>query len=230
MHNPKRIARTAGFFYLCNIILSVLYMEYIPATIAVWDDPAATMNNLIANQSLFRWGIVAGITVHLSFILLPLTLYKLLQHVNKNYAVLMVVFALISVPMSFSFLFDQFDIIDLLKDYDTFGTLEKQQAHLKVMQLYESLFNGFFLCQVFWGLWLFPFGYLTFRSGFLPKTLGVFLMLGCLVYLIDVIGGTLVPNYYDYVNTRILIIPAAIGEIGSCLWLLLIGTKDKVKF
>ena len=230
MTNQKRIARAAGVFYLFNIILSVLYMEYIPAKIAVWDDPAATMNNLIANESLFRWGIVIGITVHISFILLPLTLYKLLHHINKNAAVLMVVFALISVPMSFPFLFDQFDVIDWLKDYNSLEVLEKQQANLKVMQLYESLFNGFFLCQVFWGLWLFPFGYLTFKSGFLPKTLGLFLMLGCVVYLVDVFGGTLFPNYYDYVNTRILIIPAAIGEIGSCLWLLLIGTKENVKF
>ena len=230
MTNQKRVARTAGVYYLFNIVLSILYMEFIPSKIIVWGDAASTMNNLISYDALFRWGIIIGIAVHISFILLPLTLYKLLHHINKNWAILMVVFALISVPMSFTFLFDQFSIIDLLKDYNTFEIIEKQQADLEVLQMYERLYNGFFLCQVFWGLWLLPFGYLTFKSGFLPKTLGVFLMLGCLVYLIDVIGGTLFKNYYDYINTRILIIPAAIGEIGSCLWLLTIGTKENVKF
>jgi hypothetical protein len=230
MTNQQKIARTAGVFYLFNIVLSLLYMEYIPSVITVWDNPEATLKNLLNNETLFRWGILFGIMVHISFILLPLTLYKLLHHINRNVTVLMVVFAIISVPMSFTFLFEQLDIVESLKNYDTLKLTEIKDLQSKVAGLYKSLFNGFFICQVFWGLWLFPFGYLTFKSGFLPKTLGVFLMLGCVTYLIDVVGGTLFKNYYDHINTRILIIPAAIGEIGSCLWLLIIGTKQNVRF
>lgn len=230
MESNKNTARLAGFFYLLVVVFSIVYMEYIPSKIVVWDDPEATMTNLITFETLYRAGIIVGVLVHLSFILLPLTLYRLLSPVNKNQAVLMVVFALMSVPISYGLLLQQFNVLEVIKGYDTFTDLQMQQASSKVMSFYSSLFNGFFLSQVFWGLWLFPFGYLVVKSGFLPKFLGVFLMLGCISYLIDVLGGTLFSNYYEYVNTRILIIPASIGEIGICLWLLIVGTKENIKF
>jgi hypothetical protein len=117
----------------------------------------------------------------------------------------------------------------IITDYSSLDITGQTDASLKVMAFYERLMNGFFLNQTYWGLWLFPFGYLVFKSGFLPKFLGFALMLGCITYMIDVIGGTMFSNYYDYINTRILIIPAAIGEVGMCLWLLIIGVKSKPK-
>lgn len=230
MESNKRTARTAGFYYLLVVVFSFIYMEYIPAEIIVWDDSAATLNNLISSETLFRVGILVGVLVNLSFILLPLTLYRLLSPINKHHALLMVVFALISVPVSYSLLLGQLDILDSVKVFESLKPSEIDQLSSKVMSFYNELHNGFFILQIFWGLWLFPFGYLVYKSGFLPKFLGVFLMLGCIAYLIDVFGGTLIPNYYDYVNTRILIIPAAIGEIGICLWLLVIGTKENLKY
>jgi hypothetical protein len=205
-------------------------MEYIPSEIYVNGNPEATWSNLLDSALLFRMGTVVGILVHLSFILLPLTLYKLLQHVHRNAAVLMVVFALISVPISYPMLLDQISIIDHLRSPDSLSPRELENAKIGLSVFYERLYNGFFISQVFWGLWLFPFGYLVFKSGFIPKTLGVFLMLGCITYLIDVFGAILFPAYYDYIDTSLLIIPAAIGEIGSCLWLLFIGVKGNVRF
>lgn len=230
MEPNKRTARTAGFYYLLVVVFSFIYMEYIPSEIIVWDDSEATLTNLVSSETLFRVGILIGILVNLSFILLPLTLYRLLSHINKHHALLMVVFALISVPVSYSLLFGQLDILDSVKVYESLSPSEIDQLRSTVMSFYNELHNGFFILQIFWGLWLFPFGYLVYKSGFLPKFLGVFLMLGCIAYLIDVFGGTLIPNYYDYINTRILIIPAAIGEIGICLWLLVIGTKENLKY
>jgi hypothetical protein len=77
-------------------------------------------------------------------------------------------------------------------------------------------------------LWLFPFGYLVFQSGFLPRTLGVFLMLGCLSYMIDLFGRLLFPGYAESTMQRFITKPAAIGEIGTCLWLLTVGTRYEV--
>jgi len=226
----KKIARIAGFYYLLNVILSILYMEYIPGKIAVWGNPEATMENLLNNEMLFRIGIIVGVAVHISFIMLPLTLHKLLNHINKHYALVMVVFALISVPISFTLLIDQYELIDIINGYSKLELAQQTEANVKVMAFYERLMNGFFLDQTFWGLWLFPFGFLAFKSGFLPKFLGIALMLGCITYMIDIFGGTIFSNYYDYVNTSILIIPAAIGEIGMCLWLLIIGVIENIKF
>ncbi|MBC8755955.1 DUF4386 domain-containing protein [Kordia sp. YSTF-M3] len=226
----KKLARLAGFYYLINVILSVFYMEYLPSQIVVWGDAEATMSNLLNNEMLYRFGVIAGIFVHISFIMLPLTLYRLLNHINKQYAIVMVLFALISVPISFTLLIDQIELIGIVTDYSSLDITGQTGANLKAITFFERLTNGFFLCQTFWGLWLFPFGYLVFKSGFLPKFLGVALMLGCITYMIDVVGGVMFSNYYEYFNTRILIIPAAIGEIGMCLWLLIVGVKANIKF
>lgn len=226
MDPRKRTARLAGIYYLFNVLLSIYYMEYVPGEIMVWGNPEKTMNNFLNNETLFRIAILVGIAVHISFILLPITLYKLLMHVNKHYALLMVVFALISVPISFGLLLHQYELVGLFNDYTALGIEQRQAIDEEVLGTFEKLYNGFFLCQTFWGLWLLPFGFLVFKSGFLPKFLGVALMLGCVTYLLDIIGGTLFRDYYEYINTRILIIPAAIGEIGMCIWLLTIGVKD----
>lgn len=142
----------------------------------------------------------------------------------------MVILALISVPISYVLILDQITILDYINGYSELNSLELANVQLEVTSFYKNLMNNFFINQTFWGLWLFPFGWLAYKSTFLPKVLGVFLMLGCITYMIDVFGAINVPNYYNYVNTSILIIPAAIGEIGSCIWLLTIGVKENIKF
>ena len=96
------------------------------------------------------------------------------------------------------------------------------------MSVFVSLNKGDLISQVFWGLWLFPFGLLIFKSGFLPKILGVLLMLGCISYLFDSFGRVLFSNYYEIVNTNLILLPASIGEIGTCLWLLIMGARERV--
>lgn len=80
--------------------------------------------------------------------------------------------------------------------------------------------------KLFWGLWLLPFGYLVLRSGFLPKILGILLMLGCFGYTIDVFGELLVSRYSDTSVSDYVLLPASVGEIGTCLWLLLVGARQ----
>jgi len=226
----KKIARLAGFFYVMNVLLSIFYMQYVPSEIAVWGDAEATLGNFINNEMLFRGWLVSGIIVHVDFIVLPLLLYFLLSHVNKHVAIFMVVLALVSVPVSYGFMLDQFTLLDIYKNIGSMSLIEKEAASQQVLSLFDRLYDGFFLNQVYWGLWLFPFGYLSFKSGFLSKVLGVSLMLGCVTYLIDVVGGIMFQNYYDYINTNLLILPAAIGEIGSAIFLLTVGVKPNIKF
>ena len=82
--------------------------------------------------------------------------------------------------------------------------------------------NGLRLASLFWGLWLLPFGWLVLRSGRLPRVLGVLLLLGGIGYVVQVFGG-LVPFVADAGWLRYVRMPAAFGEIGSCMWLLLFG-------
>ena len=85
--------------------------------------------------------------------------------------------------------------------------------------------NGLLVASLFWGLWLLPFGYLVVKSGYLPKLLGILLMLGCLGYMVNVFGELLVPRYSDTPVSSYARLPASVGEIGTCLWLLLIGAR-----
>jgi hypothetical protein len=80
--------------------------------------------------------------------------------------------------------------------------------------------------MIFWGLWLFPFGYLVIKSGFLPKILGVLMMIGCFGYLITILGNTLIPNCRDLGITSYVLLPGSLGELGTCLWPLIMGAKE----
>jgi hypothetical protein len=86
--------------------------------------------------------------------------------------------------------------------------------------------HGIMIVQIFWGLWLLPLGYLIFKSGIMPKLLGVLLMLGCLGYLVNFVGQFLIPGYSDTGISSIVSLPAGLGEIGTCLWLLVKGAKE----
>ena len=174
---------------------------------------------------LFRLGIVSGILTFLTFLLLPLALYKLLHEVNKGFASLMVIFALVSVPISFVNILEKFSILNLISKPEYLQHLGKTELQTQVMLHLSNYNNGIELSQIFWGLWLFPFGYLVYKSGFLPKLLGIFLMAGCFGYLITFFGGILYSDFYKTVFSDIVGIPASVGEIGSCLWLLIMGTN-----
>ncbi len=103
------------------------------------------------------------------------------------------------------------------------------ELQTQVMLYLTNYANGIEISQIFWGLGLFPFGYLVFKSGFLPKFLGILLMAGCFGYLITFFGGFLYPDFHKTLISDIVGMPAPIGEIGICLWLLIMGT-NKISF
>lgn len=200
---------------------------YVLSKLIVWKNASATFENIVANETLFRLGVLSGLICFTCFIFLPLVLYKLLQPVNKIYSIIMVILALISVPIYFANVSNQFDVLTLVSkaDYLKVFTLDNIQA--QVMFYLHSYNSGNQIASIFWGLWLFPFGYLVFKSGFLPKILGILLMFGCFGYLIDFFGDFLYPNYGKTIVSRFITTPGSIGEIGICLWLLIIGTRNR---
>ena len=229
MTNQNKTARLAGLLYLILVITGIINLMYIPSKFIVWDDAAKTIENITNSEFLFRMGIVSGIVAFLTFILLPMVLYKLLEKVNKSYAQLMVVFALVSIPISFTNILHKFSVLTLMESPKYLQNVDAIDLQNQVMLQLDYYSNGVELSQVFWGIWLLPFGLLVYKSGFLPKFLGVFLMLGCFGYLISFIGGFLFPTYHQTILSTIVDIPSSIGEIGICLWLLIMGT-NKIKF
>lgn len=228
--NNKKVARLAGLFYLIVVVTGIISLAYVPSKLIVWENPSLTLDNIKNNEMLFRLSIFSGLICYIAFLILPLVLYRLLKSVNDSYAKLMVVLAIISVPISFVNLLNKLAVLSLISGANYLTTFTDTQLQTQVMLSLNQYDNGILIVQIFWGLWLFPFGYLVYKSGILPKFLGVFLMIGCFSYLINFIGFFLFPNYAELGISSYVRLPASIGEIGTCLWLLVMGAKNESRF
>lgn len=218
--SPLIIARVAGGLYLIQAILGIFSLLYVSSSLIVPGDVAATTRNIMESESLFRLGLVSNILVPTVGILYVLFLYKLLKPVSKDIAVLMVVLALLGVPMAVFNEFTQLGVLQLLSgaDYLTVFTTAQLQALAYLFLRLHSY--GMSLTYIFSGLWLFPLGYLIFRSGFFPKILGVLLIIGGFGYLIDVFAEFL----FSGSNLSIGLI-TGLSEIFFLLWLMIKGVN-----
>ncbi|NOT94283.1 DUF4386 domain-containing protein [Ferruginibacter sp.] len=226
MTSNKKIARIAGLLYLVVVLTGIFSLMYVPGKLIVWDNAATTFNNIVINQPLFRLGMVTYLVCYTFFLFLPLVLYKLLKPVNETFARLMVILAVVSVPVSFANSQNMFSVLSLISGESYLKVFSNDQLQSQVLLYLNHYDNGNLTISIFSGLWLFPFGYLVFKSKFLPKILGIFLMLGCFGYLINFLGHSLVPHYSKMGIAFYIQLPASLGEIGTCLWLLIMGAKN----
>jgi len=217
--NPNKIARIAGLLYIPPWILSIVAMVLRQGLI-VPGDATATANNISASKSVFTLSVVMDLTVQVVFIFLVLYLYKLLKPVNKNQAGLMVVLFLVSVPIAMLNAVNHFAALLLSSGADYLMTIPTDQLHALAPFFLELNEYGIYIAYIFWGLWLFPLGYLVFKSGFLPKILGIYLMISCFGYLIDFVTFYFFPNFGVSINMF-----TGWAELFLCLWLLIKGVN-----
>lgn len=222
----KTTARTAGLLYLIVVLTGMFSLAYVPSHINLQADASTTAREIVASGSLFRFGIVASLVCYTVFLLLPFALYKLLSPVGRNAALLMVAFAVVSVPISLISVSNRLDIVSLLSRPEHLRVATSEQLHDLIMLSLDRYRDGMVVANVFWGLWLLPFGYLVFKCGFLPRTLGILLIGGCFGDLIDVVGNVIFRGYSESVASDIATLPGAFGEIGTCLWLLIMGAPE----
>ncbi len=218
MDSPRKTARDAGIWYLLLAVFGAFGILYIP-TLIVAGDAGATVENIVASESLFRLSFVSGLLGQIAFIFLVLVLYKLLKPVNKTHALFMVVLALVSIPITMLKL-NQIAALMLLNGADYLTVFTADQLQAQVMFFLELSDVGINIVQIFWGLWLLPFGYLVYKSGFLPKILGVLLIIGCFGYVIDFFTFFLLPNFGLTITEF-----TGFGEILILFWLLIKGVK-----
>jgi Domain of unknown function (DUF4386) len=197
--SPLLRARVAGFLYLSLLPLSLLGILY--------SGPS-------------RLGIVSALLVQIVNIFVVLALYQLLKPVNKNMARLMVIFLLLGVPIAMLNELNQFAVLLLSSGADYLRAFTADQLHALVLLFLHLHDNGIQIAGIFWGLWLFPMGYLVFKSGFLPRILGILLMIGCVGYLIQSFAAFLLPNLE--VNIALF---TFWGEVLFPLWLLIKGVN-----
>jgi hypothetical protein len=216
--SPLHLARVAGWLYLCMVPFGIFGVMWVPSIMYVPGDTAATANNIMASESLFRLGIVSALIVQVLHIFVVLALYKLLKPVNRNYALLMVIFALVGVPIAMLSELNQYAALALLSGADYLATFTAEQLNAQVTLFLNLRESGLVIAWIFWGLWLFPMGYLVFKSGYIPRILGILLMIGCIGYQIDFLTSVLFPKF-DVLISGV----ASIGELLLPLWLVIKG-------
>jgi hypothetical protein len=217
--NPNNTARIAGFLYLLLVPLGFFGGMYIPS-ITVPGNAVTTVNNIIANESLFRLSILCALATPIVTVLVALFLYKLLKPINRNHAVLMVIFTLAAAPIAMLTELNHFAVLLLLNGADYLKVFSVEQLHSLVMFFLNLNHYGVFITQIFWGLWLLPLGYLVFKSGFLPRILGVMLIIAGFGYVIDSIILFLLPDLNITISQFTFI-----GELLFLLWLLFKGVN-----
>ncbi|MDA3613809.1 DUF4386 domain-containing protein [Polluticaenibacter yanchengensis] len=227
MTEKNRTSRIAGLLYLGVVLTGIFSLMYVPSKLINYDNAALTFQNIRSSEILFRFGIAGGLLCYIFFLFLPVVLYRLLKPVNENMAKIMVLLAVISVPMYFINAQNQLTALSIVNNPDAFTASTAEQIQSQVLFYISQYNDGMRLIHIFSGLWLLPFGYLVFRSGFLPKWLGIILMIGCVGYLFNFFARLLMPGYSELGISSYISLPASIGEIGICLWLLIIGAKNK---
>ena len=222
--SPKRLARIAGVFYLLVGITGGFAEGFVDPKIYVAGNAVATAGNVLANQGLIRMSVVSHLVDAVFFVLTAMALYILLEHVQKSMARAMLVFVAVAVgiiTLNAVFQFEGLQIATNASYVTAFGTAG---SNALVLLLLDIQHYGTLAAQVFFGLWLAPLGYLAYKSGLFPKSLGVTLVAATVCYLVHLITAFLVPDFHEQIQPFIVIVPT-IAEIWMLGYLLVVGVR-----
>jgi len=223
-YSLKKTARLAGLLYLIWIITGLYSIFYIPSQINMRDDAVTAAQNILSNEFLFRTGIINDLISSIIWVFMVLVLYQLFKSVNERHAKLLVALVIVQIPTFF--FMEAFNITSLMifkgEILKTFELSQRQDLAMLFLKINDYVVSTLVL---FWGLWLFPLGILVYRSRFLPRFLGIWLLINGFALLVLSFTSLLLPQYKDMVFK--IAFPAMLGEVAFMLWLLIKGAKEQ---
>jgi uncharacterized protein DUF4386 len=223
MNTTKRQAHIAGLLYILASITAVFAWVYVNGRIFVRDDATATANNIRASETLLRLGIASELIGSILFIFIVLTLYRLFKSVSEKHAVAMALLLLISTPISLLAVMGEIAALIVAGGGSYLSTFDQHQLDSLSYLLFRLHGQTLVVAQVFWGLWLFPFGTLVIRSNFIPRFLGFLLFIAAFGYLIDTFTVLVMPTYKEVADQIAMIFE--LGELPIIFWLLIWGAR-----
>ncbi len=224
MKSPKRLARFAGVLYLLVGIFGAFAEGFMEPKMYVAGNAAATAGNVVANAGLVRMGVVADLLDGAFFVFTALALYMLLKDVHKSAARAMLVFVALAAAITcFSAVFE-FEGLRVATGGVNAAALGIGGSNAVVLLLLDAQHYALLTAQIFFGLWLAPLGYLAYKSGWFPRTLGLLLVAASACYLVDMLAAFLVPGFDQKIHA-LIVVPCAIAEIWMVLYLLVVGVK-----
>ena len=222
---PRQTARLVGALYLAMGIASGLSMTFFPGRFVVAGDAAATAARIAAAPFMYRLWLVSDLATGVLYVYLAAALYQLFKDVDRNQARILVAMILAQVPMWSVLSLIKLAPRVLLNGGAYWSVFDPAQLQALALGALVWLDRSTGAISAYWGLWLVPFGLLVYRSGFIPKLLGVFVLVAAGAYLLSSAAYFFVPRYYGTVFWAVSPL-YGLGELGIIGWLLIKGTRD----
>jgi Domain of unknown function (DUF4386) len=223
MNTIKKQAHIAGVLYVLASIMAVFAWVYVNGKVFVRDDATATANNIRASEALLRLGIASELIGSIIFIFVVLALYRLFKAVSEKHAMAMAILLLISTPISLLAVLGELAALIVAGGANFLSTFDQHQLDSLSYLFFRLHGQALVVAQVFWGLWLFPFGTLVIRSGFIPRFLGYLLFIAGVGYLIGSLTVLVLPTYKQLGDQIAMILE--LWELPIIFWLLIWGAK-----
>lgn len=224
--NNHLLARLAGLNYFILIVTGIFGMVYVPAMVFDWSSPAATATNLIAQEELFRWGLLGCLVSYLTFACATTILYRLFSAAFPLAALFLLCFGWLGAVAFMANVLYYIEILDLIPASEA-GAEQLVVAGQAILQAAANFSAGFKFMQTVTGLWLITLGILVCRSGLLPQVIGALLVVsGILNYI-----GESVANFVVEAAgfPWFLTLPGTLAEFSACLWLLIAGAAWQLR-
>lgn len=217
--SPQAYARTGGVLYLIIIAAGLFAEAFVRSRLIVPADAAATATNILAHPTLFRLGIAADLSTFLCAIALTVILYALLKPVNRNLALLMLLFNLAQDAIGGMNALNTYRSLQLLGGADYLKVFSPEQLQAMALLALKAHSVGFGIALMFFGPSCIALGYLVFHSGFLPRILGILMAIAGACYLVNGLTSILFPP----LASILFLLPAFIAELSLALWLTVRG-------
>lgn len=220
----KKTARIAGLWYL-GFTLGPFYLLYVPSKTIVQNDASATAAQVLGHETLYRWGLLAETLGAVIFIGLSLALYRLFVDVNRHRARQLVALVLVSAALGLMTAVFSAGALLVFRGGSAFAGFDNPTREAVGMLLIRIRGQANGINQLFWGLWLFPFGSLVVSSRFLPRWLGYWLLLDGVAWVVLSVTWFLAPHHTDALFRYFQ--PVFMAELAAMLWLLIMGAKEQ---
>lgn len=222
--SPQALARFGGVLYLIIIVLGLFEEAFVRDRLIVSGDAAATAANIRSMESLWRFGIASEFLLLICAIALTLIFFVLLRPVSLHLALLATFFNLVSIAVEAATTMSLLEALFPLGNAAYLRAFQSEQLYALMSLAIKSHGYGFGVALIFFGCVCLILGYLIFRSGYLPKAVGVLMQIAGLSYLTDSFALILAPSFANRIFPAILV-PAFVGEASLCIWLLVKGVN-----
>ena len=226
MHSNKKTARLAGLFWLLVAVTTGFSLGYVRSKLIVSGDAATTVSNIIAFESLFRAAIVSAILTQVFFLFFGLTTFRLFRGVNQTLTTVFMAAVVVATAVGAVNTMNNFGALWVITTPDYLKVFPAEQINVIAMTFLRLNNYGIGLLELFSAISLFSLGLLIIRSGYLPRIIGVLLMIGACAFPINSFTKILLPQFYPALMTQLTMLLNAVGPPVAILWLLIKGVRE----